>query len=474
MGIAVNPVAGVLGRRSLLIGAGALAVTTIGVAACGRPESTSGTSTSVAPPPASDPGAVAADAYVFGYPLVIMDVTRETSAPAGHFDHSRTLPDAANRSLVRPNQDTLYSKAWLDLRAEPVVVQMPAVEAGRYWLLQTMDMWTNVAQNPSSVRPQAISGANTGPFTYAFTPPGWSGTLPDGVTAMPVPTPQVWLLGRVQVNGEADLPAVHAIQDAMKIAPLSAWTANPGTSNPPAAPPAPADPVDIVARMDGRTYFDRMNAVMTVDQPTPADAPALQRFSSIGIVPGGTIGPDSADLLNGAVITGQQRVNNYSNPKNTVINQWNYSADAGRYGTDYDMRAYVARVGLGGNLPEDALYPSYYGSADGPETRLTIHFEPGQLPPVDAFWSITAYAADGFLIPNPDGVYSVGHQLPVGRNPDGSVDIVVQNARPATELATANWLPIPENGRFTLTMRLYAPRPQAVDHTWQPPVITSG
>ncbi|MFF2555948.1 DUF1254 domain-containing protein [Nocardia sp. NPDC058058] len=460
-----------MGRRSLLIGAGALAVTTLGLAACGKSESSSGTTASKAN---EDDAAGAADAYVFGYPLVIMDVTRETSAPANRFENSRTLPDAANRSLVRPNQDTLYSKAWLDLRAEPVVVQVPAMEAGRYWLMQVMDMWTNVAQNPSSVRPQVTSGAATGPFTYVFTPPGWTGTLPPELTRMALPTPQAWMLGRIEVNGAADLPAVHAVQDQLKIAPLSAWLRDPGSSNPTAEAPAPADPVDIVAKMDGRTYFDRMNALMAIDAPAAADAPALQRFATIGIAPGGTADKLSAAQLNAAVTTGQQRVTDYHDASTTTIKDWNFPGVAGRYGTNYDQRAYVARMGLGGNVPEDAIYPTYYGTADGAHSTFHIHFAPGQLPPVDAFWSITAYAADGFLIPNPAGVYSVGHQTPVTQNPDGSVDIIVQNAQPTPELAPANWLPIPQTGKFTLTLRLYAPKPTAIDHTWQPPTVTSG
>ncbi|MBL1079432.1 DUF1254 domain-containing protein [Nocardia sp. 2] len=455
----------------MLFGAGALAFTAFGLTACGRSESGSTATSSVTTAPGDD-RSVATDAYVFGYPLVLMDVTREHGAPANRFEHSRTLPDAANRTLVRPNQDTLYSKAWLDLRTEPVVLEVPAMESGRYWLMETMDMWTNVAQNPSSVRPQLSSGATGGPFTYAFLPPGWNGTLPPGITPMPLPTPQAWILGRIQVDGQADLPAVHAIQDGLRIAPLSAWVANPGAGNPAAESPSTADAVQIVAGMDGRAFFDRMCALMAIDPPAPVDAPALQRFAALGITPGGSAGKIAAEVLDGAVADGRGRVENYRDPANTIIEGWNYSAAAGRYGTNYGQRAYVARMGLGGNLPEDALYPTYYGSVDG-NGSMRLHFAPGQLPPVDAFWSITAYAADGFLIPNPASVYSVGHQLPVATNPDGSVDILIQNAHPTAQVAAANWLPIPEHGKFTLTMRLYAPQPTAIDHTWKPPAVTN-
>lgn len=451
-----------------------LAVGVFGVAACGR---NSGSTPPQTVPTLGTPGpdeAIATDAYVFGYPLVIMDVTREHSAPENRFDHARSLPDAANRSLVRPNEDTLYSKAWLDLRTEPVVLQVPAMDAGRYWLMQTMDMWTNVAQNPSSVRPQVKSGA-TGPFTYAFTPPGWNGTLPDGITQLPMPTPQGWILGRIAVNGAADLPAVHAIQDQLLIAPLSEWSRRPGAGNPAAAAPGPADPVAIVAKMDGRTFFDRLCAVMAIDAPAPEDAAALDRFAHLGIRPGGSVDDVPAEVLDAAVTAGLGRVEDYRDPGSHDFNGWTYSADTGRYGTNYDQRAYVARGGLGANLPEDAIYPNFYGTADasGVPRTFRVHFEPGQLPPVEAFWSLTAYAADSFLIPNSAGIYAVGHQVPVTPNADGSVDIAAQYERPGPEIPAANWLPIPETGAFTLTLRLYAPKSPAVDRTWTPPPVTT-
>ncbi|MFE2960282.1 DUF1254 domain-containing protein [Nocardia tengchongensis] len=417
---------------------------------------------------------MATDAYVFGYPLVLMDATRAGAAPANHFDHARTLPDASNRSIVRMNQDTLYSQAWLDLSTEPIIVQMPRMDGDRYWLLQTMDAWTNVTHNPSSVRPQLKSGSTEGPFTYAFTGPGYTGTLPEDVTPMPMPTNMAWILGRVGINGPSDLDAVHAIQDQIKIAPLSAWQQNPGTTNPPATAAPGAEAAKTVAEMKGRDFFDKLDTLMAANPPAAADADTLARFASIGIKPGASVDTLPADQLDAAAADGLKRLSGYHNPQAKEENGWDFATNVGTYGTDYLQRAYVANIGLGANLPEDAIYPLYNSTpADntGPH-RFRIHFSAGQLPPVDAFWSITAYAADGYFYDNPANIFAVGHQIPPTLNPDGSLDITVQNAKPGPEVPQGNWLPIPDTGAFSLTMRLYAPKPSVATGEWQPPAVT--
>ncbi|MGW4352181.1 DUF1254 domain-containing protein [Nocardia sp. NPDC004582] len=458
-------------RLSAVLMAGAISVAAAGLAACSSSSDSSSTTTSAAAA-AGDLKSVATDAYAFGYPLVLMDATRAGAAPANHFYHARTLPDAANRTVVRMNQDTLYSQAWLDLSAEPIVVQMPAMD--RYWLLQTMDAWTNVTHNPSSVRPQLKSGKNEGPFTYAFTGPDFKGALPEDITPMPMPTNMAWILGRVQVNGAADLDTVHAIQDQIKIAPLSAWQQTPGTTNPPADPIPGSEAAKTVADMNGRDFFDKLDTLMAANPPAAADADAVKRFASVGIKPGASVDSLAADQLDAAAIDAKKQISAYKDPQAKDENGWEFATDLGTYGTNYMQRANVAYIGLGANLPEDAIYPMYNSSAadkDGPH-RFRIHFPAGQLPPADAFWSITAYAADGYFYDNPDNIYAVGHQIPPVTNPDGSVDIIVQPDKPAAEVATANWLPIPATGPFSLAMRLYAPKPQVASGDWKPPAVT--
>ncbi|WP_228566872.1 DUF1214 domain-containing protein [Nocardia sp. SYP-A9097] len=131
-------------------------------------------------------------------------------------------------------------------------------------------------------------------------------------------------------------------------------------------------------------------------------------------------------------------------------------------------------TGLGANLPQDALYPTVFGMADenGTPRRFTITFPAGQLPPVDAFWSITAYDGDSFFVPNPANIYAVGHGIPPVPGPDGSVVFAIQSADPGPAVPQGNWLPIPASGKFSLTLRLYAPKPPAIDGTWQPPALT--
>ncbi|MFD7844267.1 DUF1254 domain-containing protein [Nocardia sp. NPDC059764] len=459
-------------RRSAVKIVGVVAAAAVGLTACGTSsDSTSNSTTSAA---AGDIESVATDAYVFGYPLVLMDATRAGAAPVNHFDHARTLPDAANRSIVRMNQDTLYSQAWLDLSSEPIVVQVPAMERGRYWLLQTMDAWTNVTHNPSSVRPQLKSGKTDGPFTYAFTGPGFSGTLPDDITAMPMPTNMAWILGRVQVDGPADLDAVHAIQDQIKIAPLSAWQQNPGTSNPPATATPGSEAARTVADMNGHDFFAKLSTLTAANPPAAADADAMKRFASVGIKPGASVDTLPADKLDAAATAAKRGISTYQNPQAKDENGWQFATNLGTYGTDYPQRANVALLGLGANLPEDAIYPMYTSKPDqdnGPH-RYRLHFAAGQLPPVDAFWSITAYAADGYFYDNPGSIYAVGHLIPPTANPDGSVDIAVQNAEPGADVPAGNWLPIPASGPFSLNFRLYAPKSQATNGDWQPPALT--
>ncbi|GAA4390924.1 DUF1254 domain-containing protein [Tsukamurella soli] len=456
----------------MLIGMSAAAVGAA-AAACGTSSNSAAGGSSASPSSGSSgPDGIASDAYVFGYPLVLMDATRAAAAPANRFSHAPTIPGSADRTVVRLNQDTLYSQAWLDLSAEPVVVQVPDM-GSRYWLLPVLDAWTNVVHNPSSVRPQLQSGATRGPFTYAFTGPSWKGTLPVDVTPMPVPTNMAWILGRVQVDGEHDLSAVHAVQAQITIAPLSAWTRTPGTSNPPASASAGAEPVKTVADMSGTAYFEKLNALMVANPAAAAAAPALARFATVGIKPGSPGAALPADRLDTAVEAAQKRFVGYKSPTAKFENGWRFDLETGRYGTDYLQRAFIARIGLGANLPEDSLYPTYFGQADsgGTPRRFLIRFAPGQLPPVDAFWSITAYDAQSFFYPNPDEIFSVGHQTPPLKNPDGSVDIYIQNARPEQKYVAGNWLPIPPAGAFSLTLRLYAPKTSASTGRWQPPAV---
>ncbi|MCX4098833.1 DUF1254 domain-containing protein [Nocardia sp. alder85J] len=462
---------GGLSRRSLF---GAALAASAGLAGCGtgdRKAAPTMTGNSVTGA-AGDPVAVATDAYIFGYPLVLMDVTREHSGTANALYHARALPTAADHAVVRMNLDTLYTSAWLDLRAEPMVLEVPDMGPDRYWLMQLLDAWTNTAHHPSSLKPQLRQGQSS--FAYAIIGPGWSGALPDTVTRLDMPTATAWLIGRTQVNGPDDLDAVHVLQDRITLAPLSAWTAGRAVAVTGATMATGTPPPKLVAELDGPAFFTRMCAVLAANPTATADDTEMKRFAAIGVRPGGSVAGQPVDALNQGVAAAQKRLQEYHDPAARNENGWNFTTNIGSYGTDYALRAATAKVALGANLAEDAIYPSTFGVADanGAPRRYRIRFDAGQLPPVDAFWSITAYGSDSYLVDNPAGIYSIGHLIPVVPGSDGRVTVSVQHEDPGPGVPSGHWLPIPATGAFSLSMRLYAPKSTALDGTWQPPALT--
>ncbi|TQM25399.1 DUF1254 domain-containing protein [Nocardia bhagyanarayanae] len=455
-------------RRTVL---GWATTAAVGLAACDRAAEED-------PAVRSEADLIANEAYVFGYPLVLMHATRDAalkSTPINRFQHAESLPTPDRRDVVRMNLDTLYSTAWLDLSRGPIVLQVPATDPGRYWLMQIMDAWTNTIHNPSSVRPQVRPGVPTPPFTYVITGPNWSGALPEDLTPLPTPTPTVWILGRIQVNGAADIPAVRDIQRGIRLAPLDDWVARRVAPADPVEPAEPSKPpAEQVDDMDARDFFDQLCVLMDTDPPAPADEPAMARFAEIGIAPGGSVrGLSDADLADAAT-DAKHTIDVYVDPQTRIINDWTFDPRIGTYGTDYLHRASVARHNLGANLAEDAIYPTYYGTADdnGTPARFRLRFAAGQTPPVDAFWSLTAYGEDDYLVPNPAGIYAVGHQVPVVPGLDGSIELAIQHDDPGSAVPQGNWLPIPSEGPFSLAMRLFAPRPEAIAGRWQPPPVT--
>ncbi|MEE1806914.1 DUF1254 domain-containing protein [Streptomyces sp. BE133] len=446
------------------------------------------------------------DAYVFGYPLVLSDITRaaqtntvkagDEAAPVNQFCHHTKLPDPDSKVVVRLNLDTLYSQAWLDLTTEPLVLSVPVMNDDpahpRYWLMQILDFWTNTVQDPSSLTP--LIAPLTDPdgtrfHNYLLTGPGWQGTVPEGVIQLAVPTATLWIIGRTEIRDstQAELDTVNGYQKQMRLLPLSLWPDPDNTYVPPDGtydPDLPTDaPVDQITAMDGPTFFDRLATLLATTPLSPADAAMTAKLAAIGLLPGSTQPLPDTTALNQAVTDGQSAIAHQPQPD--PVNGWNLTTTGiGTYGTDYGQRGYIALTALGANLPHDALYPSNgAGSVDtqGNLLRYTLTFPAGQTPPVDAFWSLTAYDAQGFLIPNgpdgdpdtDDGIYSIGHRTPTPTpNDDGSVTLHLQYENPGDTVPTGNWLPINNStDGFTLMLRLYAPKtdqitPQGV---WAPP-----
>src|SRR5262245_44210380 len=370
--------------------------------------------------------AIGEEAYVFGYPLVLMDVTRSVmtavpkvegdrhKAPINQFVHLEKFPDPTFTDVVSPNADTLYSTAWMDLTTEPIILSVPAM-GNRYYLMQMLDAWTNEFAAPGT----RTTGGDKGDF--AIVGPGWKGKLPEGLQRMNSPTNMVWLLGRTQTNGKDDYAAVHAVQNQYRLTPLSGWSKNykaPDDMPLQKSVDTKTPPVDQVAKMDATTFFNRMNALMKSQPPTSADGPTMRRFATAGIAPGAAFDPRKYDLpiaeaLEQSVFAARTKI--AAEAKKTLgkkVNGWDVTTNLGRYGTNYLFRAVVALVGLGANLSDDAIYPRATTDEEGKPlvgtNRYTIQFSKDELPPVSAFWSITMYNSRQFFVANPINRYAIG------------------------------------------------------------------
>lgn len=427
--------------------------------------------------------AIAEEAYVYLYPLILMDITRKqminldpkvnpAGGPANEFTHVRAFPSADLRVVVRPNFDTLYSSAWLDLTDGPVVVSS-ADTSGRYFMLQMLDMWSDAFAVPG----KRTSG--TGAANFAVVPPGWEGTLPPGVERIDSPTPYVWIIGRTQTNGVKDYDAVHKIQDGYRITPLAEWGKTPTKSEQKIDPAVDTktEPLRQVNQMPPLKFFQYGAELMKENPPHVTDWSIVSRMKRIGLEPGkGFDGKKAgADVLSRGAAAGLKLMREKLPTIARVTNGWQMNTDTtGVYGNYYLKRAIVAMAGLGANQVEDAIYPLNVTAADGRpvsgENPYVLHFNKDELPPVDAFWSLTMYDAEGFQVANPLNRFALGDRDPLQFNADGSLDLYIQHENPGSE-KEANWLPTPKSGNLGLTLRLYAPRPEVAQGRWNPPAI---
>ena len=436
--------------------------------------------------------ALAVEAYVYAYPLVTMEMTRRimtnvaspegTRAPMGQLVKARTYPDASFRDVTAPNADTLYTTTWIDVSKEPWILSLPDMK-GRYFLFPMLDGWTTVFQVPGK------RTTGTKAQKYAITGPGWSGTLPAGVTEYKSPTGLVWILGRIYSTGTPeDYKAVHALQDQVSVVPLSAY------GKPYKPEPGKVDPAtdmktavrEQVHAMDAAAYFKLFAELLKTNPPAADDAPMLAKLAKIGVVPGqdfdaAKLDPAVAKGLAGAPKPAQELIMGWLKAgiaagDMKLENGWAYTTKAGTYGTSYLQRALVTAIGLGANRPQDAIYPTSTGpdivKKYSGEKKYVMRFEKGHLPPVDGFWSLTMYDADYFFVANPLNRYTLSQRNKLKVNPDGSVDLLIQNESPGKD-RESNWLPAPK-GDFVLMMRLYWPRekpPSLIDGSWKIPEV---
>lgn len=432
------------------------------------------------------------EAYIYGYPLVTMEMTRRvmtnvekpaaTRAPMGQFARVRQYPDASFRDVTAPNADTLYTTAWIDVGAEPWVLCLPDAQ-DRYYLFPMLDGWTNVFQVPGK------RTTGTGPQKYAITGPSWKGELPEGVVEYKSPTNLVWLLGRIYCTGTPeDYAAVHKLQDEISVVPLSAY------GKPYTAPAAKVDPsVDMktavrtqVDALSVEDYFTLLARLMKDNPPAAADQPMVEKMARLGIVPGQPfdgkkLGPAAREAFSLVPKIANEKImlwmkEGIAAGDMKVQDGWLFTTKTGEYGTNYIQRALITAIGLGANRPQDAVYPTsegptILGTYDGTK-KYVLHFPKGQLPPAKGFWSLTMYDKDYFFVENPLNRYSISARQALKTNADGSVDLLIQNESPGAD-KESNWLPAPKD-TFILMMRLYWPQetnPSILDGTWKIPQV---
>ncbi len=426
------------------------------------------------------------EAYTYLYPLVTMDLTRRqlTNVEAGKvfargpmntFAHLPAFPPANFREVVRPNFDTLYSSAWLDLTKEPMIVSAPDTQ-GRYYMLPMLDMWTDVFAVPG----KRTTGTKAGHF--AVVPPGWSGALPKSVERIDAPTPYVWIIGRTQTNGAKDYDAVHKIQAGYTITPLSQWgmAVKPVEVRIDPSVDMKTPPLDQVNKMPAGRYFTYAVELMKVHPPHITDQPIVARLRRIGITVGESFDFEKLDAaakqeLERAAADALKAMYAKLPTLARVVNGWQMNTDTmGVYGTYYLKRAIVALAGLGANRAEDAVYPLNVSDSEGKplegEKNYVLHFSKEELPPTDAFWSVTMYDKDGFQAANQLDRFAIGDRDPLKYNADGSLDLYLQHESPGAA-KESNWLPAP-TGPLGVTMRVYGPQAPVLDGSWAPPAVT--
>ena len=437
------------------------------------------------------------DAYIYGYPLVLMKITADRAtnvvqttdrgfAPFNQFSHRHTIPDYNFTSVVSPNTDTFYSSAWLDLDEEPMVLYIPDAtlyapegEPWRYYLVQLMDAWSNVFEAPGVRTTTACAN------TFLITGPKWKGKVPGGMIHYASPTRLVWILGRTMVEDSGDAAKVIDFQNGISLMPLSAW---PGPYSPPngetnSSVDMVTAPVDQVANLPVEAFFQVLCDLMVDNPAASVDDAIIAEMEKLDIAPGAKFDltkftSSQQEAISAGYANGKVKLENLVNTVQRIYkNGWSYKLDdMGAYGDKYNIRAYVALVGLGANLAEDGVYPiTSFDNSSNPlnsSNQYTITFSEGQTPPAKGFWSITMYNADHFLVQNPIDRYAIGSYSEYELNSDGSLTLYIQKDSPGID-KTSNWLPAPQtdDSSFSLMMRIYWPEESVLNDQWDIPAV---
>ena len=433
---------------------------------------------------------IAEEAAVYALPMVmdygvmyeyaIDQASGQFKAPFNQLYNEARVATPADTAIVTPNSDTPYSILWMDLRAEPVVLCVPEIEKDRYYSVQLVSQYT---YNFGYIGTRATGN---GAGCYAVAGPDWTGDAPAGIAKVfQSETEFALALFRTQLFDPADIDKVKAIQAEYKVEPLSAFLGQPA----PAAAPAIAWP-KIDKASAAADPFGYLAFLLQFAPPTGSAAveePLRARFASIGIEPGKPfsaegLSAEAKAALEAGAKAGLAKVETLVKNWGEEVNGWRLAKDGfgdrATLGDDYVLRAAAAANGIFGNDAAEALYPLTRVDGegqplDGSKASYTLTFPAGQLPPVNAFWSVTMY--DGktqLLVANPIDRYLVNSPMLPGltKDADGGVTLYIQKDRPTDPAQAANWLPAPD-GPIYLVMRLYWPKDAALDGSWTPPAV---
>jgi hypothetical protein len=437
--------------------------------------------------------AIAEEGFIYGLPIVMnyavmyeYSVDKNSGqykAPFNQIKNEARVFTYKDTAIITPNSDTPYSLLFLDLRAEPIVLSVPAVEKTRYYSVMLCDGNTF---NYGYIGSRA-TGSEAG--DYMVVGPDWNGATPSGIKKVFQSSTQFSAAAyRTQLFNSADMPNVEKVQAGYKVQPLSAYLKQP-------APPAAAaiDFPKANAELVKKNFFEYLDFALQFAPAGPEERGIREKLARIGVGPGKTFDFKDLPLTHKVEIglglkDGEEKVEKYLASGQRDVNGWKIGSlfgDRQFYSGDWLKRAAAAKGGIYGNDAVEAVYPMTKALADGEvldgsKHKYTITFPVGQLPPVDAFWSVTMY--DGktqLLIENPINRYLINSPMLPGmkKNADGSITLYVQKDSPGTDLK-ANWLPAP-NGPIYLVMRLYWPKktPPSIlppgEGTWQPPAVAA-
>jgi hypothetical protein len=440
-------------------------------------------------------------AYIYGQPLLDTERIYKTStsvtvatedgyAPINQFSHFKHLTTNNESVVVAPNDDTLYAVAWLKLKAQPMVLHVP--EANRFDVVEMVSPWT---ENFANVGTEA-SGIYA-PGNYLVVAPGTDEGMEEveGLKVIHSPYDRVWLIGRVVVEGPADTPNALAIEEQMEIVPFKKWAKEGLAYKPPKPKKNVTEPT--IAHIPGTEehesklrYWSALGRALSEFPPPSADKPILEELAAVNIGPGKA--PTKSDDGKGVLKGLEEAVK--ESPTLILLhikeayeagfakhNGW-LVVDAGKYATNYLLRAEVDRLGVGALSPNVSIYPlaltdDTAAKLNATSKRYLVHFPAGDFPfPVKAFWSLSMYEASGFFVTNPLERYALGNRSELHFNEDGSLNLYLQTGEPSSAQQKENWLPAPA-GEFHVIMRLYATDPEDIEPilegtaSWQTPKI---